>query len=275
MPPTKQLAREIFLHALSSIDIPRVMQRKLELSPDGARLSLQDANLDLEHASGMLMVAIGKAAHAMTTGLVTLFPSGKEFSGVVAAPTAPAEPIPGLEYFVGGHPIPNRESWRAAEAILKLLRQCDERTVVFFLLSGGGSALVELPLAPAMTLEDLQAVNHALVTCGAPIEAMNTVRRHLSAIKGGRLALAAASATKVTLAVTDVPEGKENALASGPTIPDPSTIADTNRILDEYGLRKKLPEVVVRWLDAGKMPETPEPGDPAFHNAYFQLLLGM
>src|SRR5215468_9517434 len=104
---------------------------------------------------------------------------------------------------------------------------------------------------------------------------MNTVRRHLSAIKGGRLALAAASATKVTLAVTDVPERKENALASGPTVPDPSTIADTNRILNEYGLRKKFPEVVVRWLDAGKMPETPEPGDPAFRNAYFQLLLGM
>ena len=275
MPPTKQLARKIFLHALSSIDIPRVMQRKLELSPDGARLSLQDANLDFEHASSMLMVAIGKAAHAMTTGLVTLFPSGTRFSGVVAAPTAPAAPVPGLEYFVGGHPIPNRDSWRAAEAILKLLQQCDERTVVFFLLSGGGSALAELPLAPAMTLEDVQEVNHALVTCGAPIEAMNTVRRHLSAIKGGRLALTAGSACKITLAVTDVPLGKETALASGPTLPDPTTIADTLQIFAEFGLPRRFPRALGRWLEAGEMPETPKPGHSAFANAHFELLLGM
>jgi hydroxypyruvate reductase len=126
-----------------------------------------------------------------------------------------------------------------------------------------------------MRLEDLQAANHALVTCGAPIEAMNTVRRHLSAVKGGRLSVAAARATKVTLAVTDVPDGKEHALASGPTVPDPSTIADTNRIIDQYALRQRFPEVLVRWLDERKMPETPKPGDPAFRNAHFQLLLGM
>src|SRR5215468_7228933 len=104
---------------------------------------------------------------------------------------------------------------------------------------------------------------------------MNTVRRHLSAIKGGRLALAAASATKVTLAVTDVPEGKENALASGPTMPDPSTVTDTLQVLDKYGLRAKFPQAVARWLEAGSMPETPKAGDPAFRNAHFQLLLGM
>jgi hydroxypyruvate reductase len=126
-----------------------------------------------------------------------------------------------------------------------------------------------------MGLEDLQATNHALVTCGASIEAMNTVRRHLSAVKGGRLAVAAGQATKITLAVTDVPSGKEHALASGPTVPDPSTIADTNRIIKEYGLSKKFPEALVAWLDQQKMPETPKPGDPAFRNAHFQLLLGM
>jgi hydroxypyruvate reductase len=126
-----------------------------------------------------------------------------------------------------------------------------------------------------MSLGDLRAVNHALVTCGAPIEAMNTVRRHFSAIKGGRLATAAASATKGTLAVTDVPAGKENALASGPTVPDPSTTGDVYQILDEYRLREKFPEIVKRWLDEGKMPETPKPSDPAFRNARFQLLLGM
>ncbi len=269
----KQLAREIFRDTLAALDIPRVMALKLTLA--GSRLILDDAVIDLSACSSLYVAAIGKAAHAMVDGLRSLLPDSYEFKGVVAAPTKPDKPISGLEYFVAGHPNPNEDSWRAAESILALLRGADERSVVFFLLSGGGSALTELPIVPEMRLEDLQAANHALVTCGAPIEAMNTVRRHLSAVKGGRLALAAARATKVMLAVTDVPVGKEHALASGPTVPDPSTIADTNRIIDQYGLREKFPDALVRWLDAGKMPETPKPGDPAFHKAYFQLLLGM
>ncbi|HKM67889.1 MAG TPA: DUF4147 domain-containing protein [Candidatus Acidoferrum sp.] len=273
MTPGKQLAREIFRDTLAALDIPRVMELKLELV--GSRLIFENGAIELSGCSSLFVIAVGKAAHAMAAGLRAFLPDAYVFRGVVAAPTKPAAPIPGLAYFVAGHPDPNEDSWRAAEAILALLREADERSVVFFLLSGGGSALLELPLVPGMQLEHLRAANHALVTCGAPIEAMNTVRRHLSAVKGGRLALAAARATKVTLAVTDVPEGKENALASGPTLPDPSTIAEVNRIVEQYGLRQRFPEVLVRWLDAGKMPETPKPGDPAFHNAHFQLLLGM
>jgi glycerate 2-kinase len=273
MRPGKQLAREIFRDTLAALDIPRVMELKLTLA--GSKLILEDAAIDLSACSSIFVVAIGKAAHPMAAGLRSFLPDSYQFRGVVAAPTKPADPISGLAYFVAGHPNPNEDSWRAAEAILALLRDAGERSVVCFLLSGGGSALVELPIVPGMRLEDLQAANHALVTCGAPIEAMNTVRRHLSAVKGGRLALAAGRATKVTLAVTDVPAGKEHALASGPTVPDPSTIADTIRIIDQYGLRKKFPDVLVRWLDAGRMPETPKPGDPAFRNTHFQLLLSM
>jgi glycerate 2-kinase len=269
----KQLAREIFRDTLAALDIPRVMELKLALT--GSILTLDDAAIDLSVFSSMFVVAIGKAAHAMAAGLRSFLPDSYQFKGVVAAPTKPEAPIPGLKYFVAGHPNPNEDSWRAAEAILSLLRSADERSVVFFLLSGGGSALAELPILPGMRLEDLQAANHALVTCGAPIEAMNTVRRHLSAVKGGRLAVAAARATKVTLAVTDVPVGKEHALASGPTVPDPSAVGDTIRIIDQYGLRKRFPDALVRWLDEGKIPETPKLGDPAFRNAYFQVLLGM
>jgi len=269
----KQLAREIFRDTLAALDIPRVMELKLTLT--GSKLTLDGAAIDLSAFSSMFVVAIGKAAHAMAAGLRSFLPDSYQFKGVVAAPTKPDASIPGLQYFVAGHPNPNEDSWRAAGAILSLLRGANERSVVFFLLSGGGSALTELPIVPGMQLEDLQAANHALVTCGAPIEVMNIVRRHLSAVKGGRLAVAAARATKVTLAVTDVPVGKEHALASGPTVPDPSTVADTIRIINQYGLRKRFPDVLVRWLDEGKMPETPKPGDPAFRNAYFQVLLGM
>lgn len=273
MPPTKQIAREIFQKTLSSIDIPAVMERKLSL--DGSQLALPSATVDLAQVSRILIIAIGKAAHAMVTGLVNLFPPRTSFTGVVAAPTKPVTPIPSLEYFLAGHPIPNQDSWRAAESILRLLRTSDERTLVFFLLSGGGSALVELPLAPSMTLEDVQAVHRALVTCGAPIEAMNTVRRHLSATKGGRLALAAGPTQKVTLAVTDVPAGKETALASGPSLPDPTTIADVQRIFAEYDLPNRFPATLRQWLQVGLMPETPKPDHPAFANAHFVLLLGM
>src|SRR5258705_6259930 len=188
--------------------------------------------------------------------------------GVVSAPTAPRKPLTGMKYFVGGHPVPNVESWKAAEAILVLLKKCDEKTLVFFLLSGGGSALVELPLDPAQTLDDVQALHRALVTCGAPIEAINTVRKHLSAVKGGRLTAAAHNATKITLAVSDVPVGKESALASGPTLPDPTTVADTKRIIAEYSLRQKFSPALQHWLDKTIMPETPKADAAAFRNSH-------
>jgi hydroxypyruvate reductase len=104
---------------------------------------------------------------------------------------------------------------------------------------------------------------------------MNTVRKHLSAVKGGRLAVAAGPAQKITLAVTDVPVGRESALASGPTVPDPTTVADVERVVRKYDLRKRFPPALVRWLDAGEIPETPKAGHSAFHNAHFLLLLGM
>jgi glycerate 2-kinase len=273
MPDAKIIARRIFQHTLASIDIPLVTQSKLRFEKN--RLVLPDTSVDLAHVSNFFVVAIGKAAHAMVDGLFAILPKGISCIGVVSAPIPCSNPWPGMVYFLSGHPIPNDDSWNAAVEILRLLHSCDEHTLVFFLLSGGGSALVELPLDPAMQLMDVQELNRTLVTCGAPIEAINTVRKHLSAIKGGRLAVAAAASRKITLAVTDVPAGKEWALASGPTLPDPTKIADVEGIVAEYDLRKKLPSPLLRWLDAGKMPETPKDSHPAFANAHFVLLLGM
>jgi len=270
---TKQVARAIFQNTLATIDIPATIERKLAL--DHSRLLLPCATMDLRDISRFVLIAIGKAAHSMVSGLTALFPAHLRFEGIVVAPTTSSVAHPALRYFKGGHPIPNEDSVRAAHAILQLLRSCDSKTLVFFLLSGGGSALSELPLEASLTLQDVQAVHRALVTCGAPIDAMNTVRRHLSAVKGGRLALAAGDAQKVTLAVTDVPVGKEAALASGPTLPDPTTVADVQRIFQEYDLSRHCPASLQTWLDAGLMPESPKPGHPAFANAHFELLLGM
>jgi hydroxypyruvate reductase len=197
------------------------------------------------------------------------------FEGVVAAPTIPVKPVAGLKYFAAGHPVPNEESWKAAEAVLSLLKKCDERTLAFFLLSGGGSALSEFPLDPRQTLKDLQQMYQALVTCGASIDEINTIRKHLSAVKGGRLAVAAERATKITLAVSDVPAEKESALASGPTLPDPTTAAEAYHLVGQYHLAEKFPATLRRWLEEKKMPETPKAPDPSFRNSYFSLLLGM
>jgi glycerate 2-kinase len=273
MAELKQLARQIFRETLAAIDIPATTQRKLRRV--GARLVFAGATVDLGAFEKLKVVAIGKAAHAMVDGLELVLAPFVKIEGVVSAPTAPQRPAAGMRYFLAGHPVPNAESWKAAEAILALLKRCDEKTLVFFLLSGGGSALAELPLDPRQTLEDVQQLHRALVTCGAPIDAINTVRKHFSAVKGGRLAATANSATKITLAVSDVPAGKETALASGPTLPDPTTIGDAKRIIEEYSLREKFPPAVRRWVDEGKIPETPKADDPAFRKSHFLLLLGM
>jgi hydroxypyruvate reductase len=118
-------------------------------------------------------------------------------------------------------------------------------------------------------------MHHVLVTCGAPIEEINAIRKHLSATKGGRLALAAPDAMKITLGITDVPEGHESALASGPTLPDPTTISDVERIVAHYSLAKKLPASIRASLESRSLVETPKLGDPAFKRAHFALLLGM
>ena len=273
MAELKQLARQIFHETLAAIDIPATMQRKLRRR--GTRVVCGEKSFDLKEFQKIRVVALGKAAHAMVDGLVLALEPFVGFEGVVSAPSLPKKAAPGLKYFAAGHPVPNEESWKAAEAILALLKKCDEKTLVFFLLSGGGSALVELPLDPKETLEDVQQLHKALVTCGANIDEINTVRKHLSAVKGGRLAAAAGPATKLTLAVSDVPVGKESALASGPTLPDPRTLEDMERVIKAYSLSEKLPPAVKRWISDGKMPETPKASDGAFLKSCFSLTLGM
>src|SRR5947208_15316942 len=173
MPQLKQIALQIFHETLAAIDIPATMQRKLRRK--GALLVCGETRLDLGDFDNLRVVAIGKAAHAMVDGLALVLAPFVRLKGVVSAPTAARRPLVGMKYFVAGHPVPNAESWKAAEAILALLKKCDEKTLVFFLLSGGGSALVELPLGSALTLDHVQQTYRGLATGGAPIEAINAV----------------------------------------------------------------------------------------------------
>jgi glycerate 2-kinase len=271
----KQAALQIFRETLAAIDIPRVMGNKLRR--EGRRIWVNGAPFDLGAFERIFAVAIGKASAAMAVGLAELFSPDFRAEGIVVAPTPWAQVADGYRAMVAGHPVPNEGSFEAGRAILDLLAKANERTLVFFLLSGGGSALVELPLDPGVTLEDMRELNRLLVTCGASIHEINAVRKHFSAVKGGRLAVAARAATRITLAVTDVPEGQESALASGPTLPDPTTVAEACEVVRRYGLVSQLPPSIRRQFDHPQsIPETPKAGDLAFDplRAVFQVVLG-
>ncbi|HEX4945811.1 MAG TPA: DUF4147 domain-containing protein, partial [Blastocatellia bacterium] len=179
-------------------------------------------------------------------------------TGLIATNALTNAPPPQFNAFIGGHPIPNQGSIDAAQAALQLLRGAnDEQTLVLFLLSGGGSALFETPIDPAITLDDLQTINRVLVGCGAVIGEMNVVRRFLSAVKGGRLAEAAAKARHISLYISDVNSDDLSTVSSGLTLPSQATRADFDRIVEKYDLLNKFPSHVAALIASVNLPEMP------------------
>jgi glycerate 2-kinase len=269
----KQTAQHVFLETLAAIQIPSALARKLDRT--GSVIHAAGAAIDLRDFSEIVAIAFGKASFAMAETLTDVLAPEFPLQGILVGPTAPPRALPGWKSFVGGHPLPSAESFAAGRAILDRLGRCNERTLIFFLISGGGSAMVEQPLAPGITLEDFQKLHLALVTCGAPIEEINVIRKHLSATKGGQLAIAAPRSMKITFAISDVPEGQESALASGPTLADPSTSRDAERIALQYDLLPQLPASIRASFERHTLSETPKLGDPAFERSHFELLLGV
>jgi hydroxypyruvate reductase len=173
----------------------------------------------------------------------------------------PSTRLSGIDYYSGGHPLPNEDSFRSTRAALQLLQGAGPRDFVFFLISGGGSAMFELPLDSHITLAETQVLYQALVGSGATIAEINTVRKHFSAVKGGRLAAAAPLSGRCSLLLSDVAPRYLDALASGPTLPDSSTVAECREILDRYELRERFPATVRAWFDDPALPETPSLAD--------------
>jgi glycerate 2-kinase len=269
----KQLAQNAFRKTLAAIDIAAALERKF--SRDGSSIRAGDATIDLREFHTILGIAFGKASFATAEGLVRILAPEFPVEGILVVPAPLPRPLPGWRVFTGGHPLPNAGSFAAGRAILDRLARCDERTLVVFLISGGGSALVEQPLDPAIGLADFQSLHAALVTCGAPIEEINMVRKHLSATKGGRLAAAAPRSLKLTFAISDVPPGHESALASGPTLPDPTTILDAERVAQACGLDAQLPSSLRAVFENHRLRETLKEGDPAFARSHFACLLNV
>ncbi len=256
-------AREIFNETLLAVDAGAAVRRAVRL--EDSRLSVCDTVIDLSTQQPIYAIAIGKAAFAMASALDEIF--GESLSAGVLSSNALRSGIPtrrgservealqvsDLRYkiFQGGHPEPNEQSLAAAQACFALLKRADEaRALVIFLISGGGSAMIEWPVSEDIALADLQGANKVLVNCGASIGEINEVRRAFSAVKGGRLADLAPHCDQMTLIVSDVPLGEEANVASGPTLPPKADARDPRKVIAKYNLRSQLPEAILRAIDA-------------------------
>ena len=247
------LLRGLFDAALGAADPALAVPRYLPALPDGGP------------TGRVIVIGAGKAAAAMAKAVETAWLDGglvhaDAVEGLVVTRYDHGADCRRIEVVEAAHPVPDQAGRDAAQRMLDLVSDLSADDLVLCLISGGGSALLALP-ASGLTLEDKQAVNRALLKSGANIAEMNCVRKHLSAVKGGRLAAAAAPARLISLLISDVPGDDANVIASGPTVPDPTTFADARAIVDKYGIN--APHSVRERLEAG-LDETPKPGDPCF-----------
>jgi hydroxypyruvate reductase len=264
-----ETAREIFASALKNASIDNAFARNVHC--ERRILRIGDDLHHLDSYQRIFVVSIGKAAHTMVDALAAQ--AGSSFEGIVASSVDATSQMRGFRYFRGGHPTPTAESIAAAAAILKSLGSLDATALVIFMISGGGSAIVEKPVESDISLADLSAAYKSLVHSGAPIAEINAIRKHLSAVKGGRLARAAYPAQQVSILVSDVPDATPDALASGPTMPDSTSIHDCERIALQYDLIEQFPKSVADLFRQRALEETPKSDDPAFIRARWWTVL--
>ncbi|MBS1814726.1 MAG: DUF4147 domain-containing protein [Acidobacteria bacterium] len=262
----KQLARQIFAEALAAVDVRAAVQR--EVLADDETITIADTLISRADIDCIFIIAIGKAAMPMYQAAAQSL-NGIDHKAVVIAPEETRAEVRGA-FFAGTHPLPTEQSFAAARAVLELLHTANERTAVLFLISGGASAMMELPLDSAITVEETAAFHQALIASGLRIAEMNALRKHFSAVKGGRLALAAVNArAQYTLLISDVPSATPDAIASGPSLPDSTTIDDCRKLLSPL----QLPPSVQRFFEDPQLPETPKANNAAFVRATWKVIL--
>jgi len=254
-------ATEIFTGALKACSIESAMDRRIRFEGNTLHRLLPDGSgpetVNLACYKRIFIIALGKAAGPMLDTLLGRMSRRKGVRGICCSNQLPKARNWRFRYFEGGHPLPNEDSFAAARATLAMLKKAKKDTLIFYLISGGGSAMFDLPLDPKITLEDTIAFHSLLVASGAPISEVNTLRKHFSAVKGGRLAMAAPDAAKISLLVPDVPLRSLDALSSGPTSPDHSTVGEVRELLAKYSLAPKLPASVRDFFERADLPESP------------------
>lgn len=255
-----------FKAALHAADAESAVVRSVSLGDSRDVLQIWNAEIPISARTEIYSIAFGKAAMAMAKGLNSVL-DNRIKNGVVSGPIDGNADLPAnWSVFHGGHPEPNKDSFLAAEAAFKLISESDRRNSVFvFLVSGGGSAMMELPKNDGITLADIRSVNKILVTCGATIAEVNAVRRLLSRVKGGGLSRAAGSARQVSLIISDTNPDEAFDVASGPTIlTGPTSQTEIRRIMDRYDLQEQLPKAAIEVIEdeLQKAPENVEEQSP-------------
>jgi len=264
-------AQDIFRACLEAVDPCEAVKRFVSL--EGKRLYVgQEARtrkeIDLDSFDRVLVVGGGKATAPMAAALEDILGS-RIREGTINVKYGFTRALSRIEVVEAGHPLPDENGVEGTRKIIHLLKEAGERDLVFSLISGGGSALLPQP-AGAITLEEKQAMTLSLLECGASIDEINALRKHISASKGGQMARAAYPATTINLMLSDVVGDRMDVIASGPFVPDTSTFETVSEILDKYGLSDTPPgvEAYLRAGVAGEGVETPKQGDKAFDRVF-------
>jgi hydroxypyruvate reductase len=262
----KSLLTNLFLAAVASVDPARLVHGALHRNPEGISLSGDGARSTLPWTSvgRVLLVGGGKAGRPMAHAAISAL-EGKVAAGVIAVPKGEGGSLNAVRLIETGHPLPDEGSRKAAQGMLELVSRARENDLVIALISGGGSAMISAP-PEGVSSSDKEAVFRLLLRSGADITEFNTVRKHLSRVKGGRMAQAAYPARVWALLLSDVPGDAPSVIASGPFSPDPATYGDARKVLVERKLYDAIPDAVKAHIEAGvsgTIPETPKPGDPA------------
>jgi glycerate 2-kinase len=253
------------------VDPFEAVRRFVRLQGDRLILGTQErplAEIDLTRYERISLVGAGKATAPMARAIEEVF--GKRlFRGIINVKYGFTQDLTKTEIIEAGHPVPDESGLEGTRKILDFLEQAGEKDLIFSLISGGGSALLPQPTGD-IRLEEMQEITRSLLACGASIDEINAVRKHISASKGGQMARAAFPATVVNLMLSDVVGDRMDVIASGPFVPDTATFRDVQRIFEKYDL-KDIPEAIRKHVRAGldgNIPETPKAGDPVFERVH-------
>lgn len=279
-----QQLTEIFTAGVDRVDPYALVTAAVRFEKPVLTIDTEDTqrSFDLAGKNSLFVVGAGKATARMALAIEHI--CGPEITaGCIVVKDGHTEPLSHIRTLEAAHPVPDKRGVLGSREVLSLCAKADANTLVLNLMSGGGSALLPSPCRYraggrdiVLTLSEKQAVTRRLLACGAAIDEINCLRKHLSGIKGGQLARVISPAASFSLILSDVVGDRLDAIASGPTVPDPTTYADVKAIIDKYDLADKLPPKVMELVDlglAGSLPETPKPGDPVFRNAA-NLLIG-
>ncbi len=269
--PLRRDAKKIFLHAVHAADPQNILSFQVSLRNDLLRIGTQ--KYPLSRYRRILVAGTGKASAAMAVNLEKIL-GARVSGGWINVKYGHGQRLKRIRLQEAGHPLPDEKGLEGAREMVRMLSNLSEKDLVIFLISGGGSALLPYPIG-GITLEEKQATTNLLLRCGAAIQEINTLRKHLSLLKGGGLAKIVYPATLVSLILSDVVGDPLDAIASGPTVPDPTTFEDCAKILSRYELWEKIPPSVANHIREGlegKREETLKEGHPAFKKVYNRIV---